>query len=216
MDTFANRDPDKRLVELLNNWAEPINPKVLDVGCAGGRNTVLLAERELDFHALDASRPMVVRTRARVTTIRGVTEARQRVLVGTMEDLSGFPDASFNLVLALGVYHQASTLEQWQNAVAESGRVLMDGGRVLISAFTPDSQPDGEPLTPVPNSSDMYEGFSSGPLCLFNADDHDKRMGEHGFEPAVPSVTVRVNTELGYRMTLNALYRKRGPDRTHF
>jgi SAM-dependent methyltransferase len=211
VDTFANRDADRRLVELLNNWTGPNAPRVLDVGCAGGRNTVLLATKNLEYYALDASRPMVARTRERVAQIAGVTTARQRVFTGTMEDLSVFPDASFNLVLALGVYHQASSLERWHNAVSESGRVLTGGGLVLISAFTPDSQPEGEPLLPVRDLPDMYGGFSSGPLCLFDAKRHDNEMASHGFEPHVPSETVRVNTELGFRVTLNALYRKGQP-----
>ena len=211
VETFANRDPDRRLVDILDDWAEPSAPRVLDVGCAGGRNTVLLAARNLDFHALDASAPMVEKTRERVTPFWGVTAARKRVFVGTMEDLSMFPDGSFNLILALGVYHQASSSEQWHNAVAESGRVLKDSGLVLISAFTPDSQPDGEPLTPVPSSCDMYEGFSSGPLCLFAAECHDREMAKHGFKPNVPTETVNVKTELGFRVTLNALYRKADP-----
>jgi SAM-dependent methyltransferase len=211
VDTFANRDPDRRLVEILNNWAGPSAPRVLDVGCAGGRNTVLLAEKNLEFHALDASRPMVVRTRKRVAQIAGVAAARQRVFTGTMEDLSAFPDASFNLVIALGVYHQASSLEGWHNAVSESGRVLTGGGLVLISAFTPESQPDGEPLLPEHDLPDMYEGFSSGSMCLFDAERHDSEMASHGFEPHVPSETVQVKTELGFRVTLNALYRKGQP-----
>lgn len=208
VDTFANRDPDRRLVDILDNWAEPSAPRVLDVGCAGGRNTVLLAARNLEFHALDASIPMVVRTRERVTPVVGVTAARKRVCVGTMEDLSAYSDASFNLVIALGVYHQASIADRWHNAVAESGRVLTVGGLVLISAFAPDSQPDGEPLSPVADLQDSYDGFSSGPMCLFDVETHDKEMASHGFEPHVPTETVRVTTELGFRVTLNALYRK--------
>ena len=214
VDTFANRDPDWRLVEILENWAEPSDPRVLDVGCAGGRNTVLLATRGFEFHALDASRPMVTRTRERVAAILGTNASRQQVRFGAMEDLSAFPDGAFNLVVALGIYHQASSLEQWHNAVAESGRVLTEGGLVLISAFTPASEPDGEPLTPMPNSSDMYEGFSSGALCLLEKDRHDSEMGAHGFEPDVTTETVNVKTELGYRVTLNALYRKREPGKS--
>jgi SAM-dependent methyltransferase len=211
VEIFASRDPDLRLVEILDNWAEPNDPQVLDLGCAGGRNTVLLAERGFDFQALDASRPMVTKTRERVSSIRGTAAAQQRVHFGAMEDLGAFPDASFNFVIALGVYHQASSLRQWHDAVEESARVLIDGGLVLVSGFTPDSQPEGRPLAPESDSRDMYAGFSSGPLCLFGKDDHDREMATHGFEPEVSTETVNVKTELGYRVTLNALYRMRGP-----
>ena len=214
VDSFANRDPDRRLVQLLGSYTKPALVRILDVGCAGGRNTALLAEMEFDFRALDASGPMVARTRERIAAICGVTLARQRVCAGVMEDLSAFPDGSVDLIVALGIYHQASSLEQWQRAVAESGRVLKYGGLVLVSSFTPDSQPDGKPLNPVRNSCDMYGGFSSGHLCLLSADNHDKKMAEYGFEPDVPTETVRVETELGHRVTMNALYRKLGSGNT--
>lgn len=210
VDSFANRDPDVRLAQLLDRYADPPSVRVLDLGCAGGRNTVLLAGKKFDFQALDASRPMVAKTRERIAEVCGVSKARLRVQFGVMEDLGVFLDASFHLIVALGIYHQAFSLAQWHTAVTESARVLKDGGLVLISAFTPDSLPDGKPLVPVPNGTNMYEGFSSGPLCLLDANSHDEKMAAFGFEPEVPTETVRVATELGFRVTMNALYRKRG------
>ncbi|MFC1640091.1 class I SAM-dependent methyltransferase [Gemmatimonadota bacterium] len=212
VDRFANRDPDLRLVQLLSTFTEPPTVRVLDLGCAGGRNTVLLASNGFDFQALDGSRPMVARTRERIAPICGTTAARQRVRHGEMQDLSEFPSDSFHVVIALGIYHQALSLEQWHSCVAESGRLLKEGGFVLVSTFTPDSQPEGEPLQPVQELPDMYDGFSSGPLCLFSVEDHDQAMVSHGLEPHVPTETVRVETELGYRITMNALYRKCGAD----
>jgi hypothetical protein len=125
-----------------------------------------------------------------------------------MEDLGAFPDESFQVVVALGIYHQALSLAQWHTSVAESRRVLTEGGYVLLSTFTPESQPDGEPLQRVHEKRDMYHGFSSGPLCLFTVERHDEAMALHGFEPHVPTEKVRVATEQGYRITMNALYRK--------
>lgn len=212
VDRFANREPDRRLAELLGTFSDPRCVRVLDLGCAGGRNTVLLANAGFDFHAVDGSGPMVARTRERIARIGGTAAAQERVRLGIMEDLGAFADSYFELVVALGIYHQALSPAHWHNCVAESGRVLQSDGLILISSFTPDSQPDGEPLRPVPGMRDMYGGFSSGPLCLFRAEHHDEKMAEHGFEPHVPTETVRVETEHGYRCTMNALYRKSGTD----
>jgi len=212
VDTFANRDPDRRLVQLLDQYPDPSNVRVLDLGCASGRNCVLLAERGFDFQAVDGSWPMMKRTRKRIAGICGETAAQNRVRAGVMEDLSEFADSSFDLIVALGIYHQALSLEHWHECVAESARVLKDEGLVLISGFTPRSQPEGKPLQAVPGLNSMYGGFSSGPLCIFEADEHDMEMAVHGFVPHVPTETVRVETEKGFRMTMNALYRKHGTE----
>jgi SAM-dependent methyltransferase len=212
VDKFANRDADLRLVQLLGTFTKPQSVRVLDLGCAGGRNTVLLASKGFDFQALDGSRAMVARTRERLVPICGTTVARQRVRLGEMQDLSAFPDGSFDVVIALGIYHQALSLKRWHLCVAESVRVLKVGGYILLSTFTPDSQPDGKPLIPVPDQSNLYDGFSSGPLCLFSMEGHDDVMATYGLRPHKPTETVRVSTELGYRVTLNALYRKCGAD----
>ena len=208
VESFANRDPDVRLAELLDRYSNPASTRVLDLGCAGGRNTVLLAARRFDVFAVDASRPMLAKTRSRIAEISGVSFARERITFGVMEDLSNFPDSSFDIIVALGVYHQASKKAKWINAVEESARVAKDGALVLISAFTPNSQPDGEPLKKVSNETDVYDGFSSGPMYLLDVEQHDAQMDAFGFLPDVPTETVRVETELGYRTTMNALYRK--------
>jgi len=171
-------------------------------------HSVLLASGKFDFHAIDGSRPMISRTRERVAGIIGATEAEQRVKLGSMDDLGSFSDGFFHLIVALGIYHQSVSWDHWRKCISESARVLEVGGLVLISAFTPDSQPDGEPLKPVHEKQNMYEGFSSGPLCLLGQSDHDLAMASLGFGPFAPTETVRVETELGFRYTMNALYRK--------
>lgn len=210
VDRFANRDADRRLVELLETYSHPPSVRVLDLGCAGGRNTVLLANLGFDFQAVDGSWPMMKRTRRRIAAICGETAAHERVRAVVMEDLSEFEDESFDLIVALGIYHQASSLDHWHQCVAESARVLQDGGLILVSAFTPASQPVGKPLIPVRDMPGMYDGFSSGQLCLLEVDAHDDAMATHGLKPHVPTEAMKVQTELGYRFTLNALYRKTG------
>jgi len=213
VDRFANRDADMRLVRLLSEFTDPKDVRVLDLGCAGGRNSVLLASKGFDFQALDGSRPMVARTRERLVPICGTAAAHQRVRHAEMQDLNEFSDGSFDVVIALGIYHQALSLERWHECVSESVRVLKEDGYILLSTFTPDAQPDGEPLIPVPAQRNMYDGFSSGPLCLFFVEEHDDAMAEYGLVPHVRTETVRVETELGYRITMNALYRKCTQDR---
>lgn len=209
VEQFASRAPDHRLLRLIDSYDDPAATTVLDLGCAGGRNTVLLAERRFDVRALDASQAMVERTRVRVAEILGAEEARERVSTGSMDDLSAFPDASFDLVVALGVYHGARSLSEWERALAETARVLRVGGRLLVNHFTPEVDITGEGVRAVMDEPGVYEGLPHDRSVLVDATTLDGAMARHGLVPEVPSDTVRVETERGRRVSVNALYRRR-------
>jgi len=208
VERFAAREPDHRLVELLESFDEPQQTRVLDLGCAAGRNTVVLARLGFDFYALDNSVSMIEKTRERVAAIRGSSAANERVRVGVMEDLSEFTDGFFHLVVSLGVYHQAGSLDQWQRALDETSRVLAPNGLLLSASFSPASRPQGVALSAAPGQTHMYHGFHSGPLCMVGAVELDRAMASRGLVPEVPTETVKAPTEEGYRVTVNGLYRR--------
>ena len=208
VEKFAAREPDRRLVALLGDYEEPGATRVLDIGCAGGRNTELMVSRGFDVFAVDTSNAMVERTRERIVWIVGQDEARRRVYVASMADLAGFVDASIHLVVALGVYHSADSRDQWNRALAETARVLMGDGCVLVSNFSPRSDLTGEGLTEVDGEPGVFEGLPSGRHVLLEAGDLDTEMERHGLVPVVATNTVFVDTERGRRVTVNGLYRK--------
>jgi len=205
---FAEKEPDHRLSELLGAFSEPGQTHVLDLGCASGRNTVLLAEAGFDFYAVDNSAPMIEKTRERVAAIVGEGRATDRVRFGAMEDLGEFADGFFHLIVALGVYHQARSPDQWERALGEAQRVLAPGGLLLFAGFSPASQPLGEPLRSVLGQTHMYDGFQSGPLHLVNASDLDRILTSYGLVPETRTKTVEVQTDEGFRVTVNGLYRR--------
>lgn len=209
VERFAARDPDHRLMGLIDDYDRPASTRVLDLGCAGGRNTVVLAERGFDVWAADASAAMVERTRERVAPVLGSDAARERVRSGRMDDLSAFADASFHLVLALGLFHNAGSRAEWDRAVAECARVLRSGGRLLVNHFTPEVDLTGGGVRPVAGEPDVYDGLPGGRGVLMDATALDAAMGLHGLVPEVPSETVRVETEPGRRVSVNALYVRR-------
>src|SRR6202162_5790551 len=139
----AAREPDVRLTELLREYAEPASVRVLDLGCAGGRNAVVLAGKGFDVEALDASPAMIAKTRERVAGILGPAEAARRVRVGRMDELSFAPDGRYDLVVALGLYHCAQSRAEWDRTLSETARGLKPGGKLLVSVFPPDTDPNG-------------------------------------------------------------------------
>ncbi len=211
VERFALRDPDVRLMEILRTAGEPSELKVLDLGCAGGRNTAVLAERGFDFHALDGSRAMIAHTRKRIAAIVGERQAKRRVRRGRMDDLGRFANGAFDLVVALGIYHCAGSQAEWSRALDESARVLAPGGRLLVAVFTPETDLHGTGVHPIPGKPHLYSGFSSGTTYLVDAATLDAEMADRGLEPVVQSRTVRVELEKGRRVVVNALYVKRRP-----
>jgi SAM-dependent methyltransferase len=206
---FAGRDPDHRLVALLERYVEPAEVRILDIGCAGGRNTELLARRGFDLYALDTSQAMVARTRERVGAILGTAEAERRIRVSHMRDLNLFAAESFDLVVALGVFHNATDEDEWDQALSEAARVLKIGGRLLSSSFSPASEPKGQRVQPVAGKPHMFEGFSSGPLFLLTAEEHDARLAKLALRPEVPTESVKAPRDEGFRVSVNGLYRKK-------
>ena len=206
VEQFAARAPDHRLMRLIEEYPRPEATRVLDLGCAGGRNTVVLAERAFDVWAIDGSAAMVERARERVAAVLGTGKALERVRPGRMDDLSPFESGAFDLVVALGIYHGAQSRQEWERAVAETARLLKPGGRVLVNHFTPQMDLTGEGVRPVAGEPDVYEGLADGRAVLLDAAALDAAMARHGLTPIVPSETVRVETERGRRVSVNALY----------
>ena len=68
-----------------------------------------------------------------------------------MDDLSAFADDSIDLVLALGVFQMAESLDEWARTLDETARVLAPGGQLLVATFAPGTEPRGVPLEDMVN-----------------------------------------------------------------
>lgn len=207
VERFAEREPDHRLLDLATRYPDPAATWALDLGCAGGRNTEILARHGFQVHALDAARAMVARTRDRLASLIGPDLAGERVRRGRMDHLP-YPDALFDLVVALGVLHSARSRQEWERAVGETARVLKDGGLLLLSQFTPDTDLTGEGVTPVAGEDGVYEGLPGGRTVLVGVAALDAAMAGHGLRPEVPTETATTILETGRRVSVNGLYRK--------
>lgn len=208
VERFAARAPDHRLVRLLEAHPAPEELRVLDLGCAGGRNTEYLVRRGAEAWALDAAEAMVTRTRERVAAVAGA-EAAARVRVGRMDDLGAWADGAFDLVVALGVFHSARTWAEWGRAADEVARVLAEGGWLLFNQFTPAVDLTGEGVSPASGERRIYEGLPGGRAVLLEAAELDEAWAERGLRPVEPTETVRVELDQGgRRVSVNALYER--------
>lgn len=209
---MGDRPADDRMVRLLEEEAGADVRRVLDVGCAGGRNAAWLSERGYDVWAFDAAATMVEATRARVAAFLGEAEADRRVRQAEMEeDAAWRPEGrgDFDLVLVLGVLQDLPDGAAFRAAIARIAAVLRPGGWVLVANFGPDSAPDGRPLEPVAAHPHVYRGFAKGGrrMTLPDVATLDAWFAEAGLEREVETTVATRRTEKGVRTTLNARYR---------
>jgi len=206
---FAARDPDHRLARLVERFATPSRTRVLDLGCAGGRNTEFLARRGFDVLGRDASAAMVAATRERLVPVLGSREAARRVERGRMDDLGAIPTGSLDLIVALGIFQAAGSTEEWNRALSGSSRVLARGGLLLVAGHTPRFLPESGPLLPVPGERHVFRGMESGTSFLVDAATLDQEMARWGLVPWTPTLTVERETEGGgRRATANGLFQR--------
>jgi len=208
---MGDRPPDERLVALLG--AHPEVRRILDLGCAGGRNTVFAAERGLDVHAFDAAEAMVALTRERLRPIVGPDEARRRVRLARLEDEEAWrpaDDAPFDLVLALGVLQDLTGDAAVRTAIGRIAGALVPGGRVLVANFGPDSRPAGTPLVPVDGAPHVFLGFAHDDrrMTLPGATTLEAWFEAAGLRTDAPTEVRTRPTDEGVRTTINARFRK--------
>ncbi len=208
VERFAGREPDQRLVELIGDYPNPAAVRVLDLGCAGGRNTRLLVERGFNTMAVDIAGAMVERTRGRVLGLCGVLEAERRVRIGPMDDLRWAADASFDLIVALGIYQQAADEAEWGRALAETARVLKPAGRVLAAVFSPGTILQGERFERVAGTRFVHRHPGGETMCFVEPDELDAEMAQHHLHPVVATERIVKTDGDDRRVTANGLYLK--------
>jgi malonyl-CoA O-methyltransferase len=118
-------------------WLGPLDGRrVLDVGCGTGRHTLSLVEAGAAWVvALDVTPEMITRARAKLRG--GPVDWVRHALPSPLP----FRDATFHLVV-LGLV--AEHVEQLDRALAELARVLVPGGRCILSALHPDRTAEGQ------------------------------------------------------------------------
>jgi SAM-dependent methyltransferase len=193
---FRDRDADLHLMAAIEAVADPAALRVLDLGCAGGRNADALSVRGAFVVALDASRAMCAATRDRIGG---------RVVEGRMDALP-HAAASFDLVVALGIYQQGESGDEVRRAVRETARMLRPGGRVLVSAFS--TAMLGDDARPVPGDPLLFDRGEQGAVIRFSEETLTETFGAAGLGLRGPVEERRGASERGPRVSLVATFER--------
>ena len=123
------RERHEQALSWIDRLQLPEGSRVLEVGGGAGLMSVALARRGFHVDAVDASTAMVELTR-QTSAEAGCAESVSAT-AGDARSLA-FADASFDLVVAIGV---VSWLDRPEDAIREFGRVVKPGGHVLVTTF---------------------------------------------------------------------------------
>ena len=160
LNDFLGRT-DIYLVDFLQSWQTPENPKVLDAGSGSGRNLSLLASLGADLFAVDMKPKNVQRTKDALEEA-GFPMAEDRALVETIGALP-FEEASFDLVICNAVLHFSDNEAHFGTMVEDLWRVVKPGGYLFTRlcsdiGIEEDVQalPDRERWFKLPDGSDRF------------------------------------------------------------
>lgn len=112
------------LDKLISNYP---NLTVLDIGCGGGRYSLYLKERDIKVFAIDRHEKIA----------SPIKKFNIPFIQAEMDNLP-FDKDQFQMVLSIGVLHNALSKIEFEKAVFEISRVLKTGGFCICSVFTDD------------------------------------------------------------------------------
>ena len=87
-------------------------------------------------------------------------------------------DSMFDVILSIGVIHNAITLEEYGKSISEMYRILKKNGKIIFSVFTNDVITDD--LTFVGNS--RYEINGRQPMILLSKEEINNLFNKCGFK----------------------------------
>lgn len=115
---YGSLAPGERELGLLGDVA---GKRVIEIGCGGGQNSIALTKWRAICVGVDPSPAQIDHAR-RLARENGV---EVQFIVGVAEDLSAFPDGSFDIALSSYAFDYVTDL---QRAYRETWRLLVPGG----------------------------------------------------------------------------------------
>jgi SAM-dependent methyltransferase len=174
---FVQSPPNDVLLQAAaDEWRD--GARLLDIGCGAGRNAVPLARAGWDVYGVDLSLPMVTTARSRLAAAQ-LTD-RARVLLAPMDRLP-FASASFDFIVAQGVWNLARSGGEFGRAVDEAARVARPGCALFLFTFSRHTlTPEAEPA---PGESFVFTQFSGQPQCFLTEEQIVDELKARGFTP---------------------------------
>lgn len=132
---FSTLEPPEYWVKKFEALFNKPKIKVLDVGCGGGRNLYMLLKMGYDAYGCDFHENMVIETRNKIANVIKNDNAKKRIMQADMRELP-YKDNLFDYVIANGILHNVSNLEDYICSIIQLSRVLKNKGELCLNVFT--------------------------------------------------------------------------------
>ena len=145
-----NYNPDLSVVNFIREHNVPSTARVLDCGCADGRNTKYLTTRKCTVVGLDFSKTVIDRA------AKSIPEAT--FVYGDARSLP-FAEGSFDYIIDAGALH-VNHPDDALFIIEEYHRVLLSSGKVFIRVFSAGDDSLYEPIFNVTKDSLPVYGYT--------------------------------------------------------
>lgn len=192
--SFTDRPPSTYITNVLDELTEK-NPnfKILDIGCGAGRYSKYLKERGLDITALDKHEKIAF-------------SLQKNKIPFILANMSSIPlkTSNFELILSIGVLHNAISLDELKQSVSEISRLLKPKGYLLCSIFTNDIISDD--LTSI--KGNVFLISKTLPMILLSKKDINSMFVKNGLYQLKVVDEHITNVGTGERYVYSALFQK--------
>src|SRR5262245_31603600 len=158
---FVSSPPNEVLLEFARERLPPSGASCLDIGCGAGRNAVPLAQLGYHVTGTDLAAPMLTAAASR----RAQEHVSMPLVLAPMAPLP-FLDATFDLIVAHGIWNLATSGAMFRAAVAEAARVARPGAGLFLFTFSRHTLP--EQAVPDPGESFVFSSWSGEPQCFLS------------------------------------------------
>lgn len=172
--------------------------KVLDLGCGAGRNSEMLIGLGFDLYACDLEPAMVAETKRRLKN-------ESPVVVASMLKLP-YSDENFDAIVSNGVYHNVSSVNEINQALSESARVLRKGGYLCFNLFS--SKYIAPELKPLSEKAGVYLTAEGLDMTLTSPEKFLELAKKHSLKLYAELVEYEGEVSTGKRSVMRGVLRK--------
>lgn len=177
VEGFVRSPPNDTLLQIAGRERRA-SARLLDIGCGAARNALPLAEAGWDVVGTDFSLPMLTAAAARVEDA-GFSN-RVHLLRASMDWLP-FAPASFDFIVAHGIWNLARSGVEFRQAVREAAHVARPGCALFVFTFSRNTL--AAAAEPQPGESFVFTQFSGQPQCFLTERQLVTELAAHDFEP---------------------------------